>query len=121
MTSKLGENMQREWDEEPLAVQLWEALQARKIDRDNGIAMLTNLAGRGSTLAMMYLGHAYVKGDDRDQAVQGEDWLRRSAQGGRSKGAFNSRAIMSGKELWKRHGLNWKPWLSKAIRPRCMT
>jgi TPR repeat protein len=82
----MGENIQREWDEEPLAVELWEALQARKIDRDNGIAMLTKLAGRGSALAMMYLGQAYVSNDDRDEAALGEEWLVRSAEDGSIEG-----------------------------------
>lgn len=82
----MGENIQREWDEEPLAVELWEALQALKVDRDNGIAMLTKLASRGSALAMMYLGHAYVSNDDRDEAALDEEWLVRSAEDGSIEG-----------------------------------
>jgi TPR repeat protein len=88
MNSKMGENIQREWDEEPLARELWEALQARKKDRCEGAAMLTNLAGRGSALAMMYLGHACAADDDRDQAARGEEWLIRSAEAGSIEGRF---------------------------------
>lgn len=88
MASKLGENMQREWDNEPLAGELWDALQARKTDRYGGNAMLADLAARGSTLAMMYLGHAYVKEGSHAQTAEGEDLLRRSAQAGSIEGRF---------------------------------
>lgn len=89
MASRLGENIQREWDKEPFAGELWDALQARKHDRDTGIAMLTELAERGSVLAMMYLGYAQVSGDgDRDQSALGERWLIKSAEGGSIEGRF---------------------------------
>jgi TPR repeat protein len=88
MTKRLGENIQREWDEEPLAGELWDALQARKRDRAEGIALLNDLAGRGSALAMMYLGHAQVRGEDQDQVALGEQWLIKSATRGSIEGRF---------------------------------
>ena len=77
----MGENIQREWDDEPLRVELWEALQAIKNDRDVGIAQLTGLANRGSALAMMHLGHTLVGSENNDQSKQGEAWLIKSASG----------------------------------------
>jgi TPR repeat protein len=89
MTSVLGENIQREWDEEPLAGELWDALQLRGQDRDAGNAMLTELATRGSVLAMMYLGHGYISGGgDQAQLALGEEWLIRSAKAGSIEGRF---------------------------------
>jgi TPR repeat protein len=88
MTNRLGENIQREWDEEPFAGELWDALQVRKQDRAEGITLLTDLAGRGSVLAMMYLGHAQVRGEDQDQVALGEQWLIKSAAGGSIEGRF---------------------------------
>jgi len=82
MAAKIGENIQREWDEEPFPPELWDALEARKSDRDSGIAMLTDLAERGSRLAMMYLGHAYVKSGDQSETALGEALLARTAERG---------------------------------------
>lgn len=102
MTSKLGENMQREWDEEPLRRELWEALQARKQDHGAGIAMLTDLADRGSALAMMYLGHAYVSSGDHDQELQGEEWLIRSAKEGSIEGRFQLAQHYKRQKAWEK-------------------
>ena len=102
MTSKLGENMQREWDEEPLRRELWEALQARKQDHGAEIAMLTDLAGRGSALAMMYLGHAYASSGDHEQEVQGEEWLIRSAKEGSIEGRFQLAQHYKRQKAWEK-------------------
>lgn len=89
MASGIGENIQREWDEEPLAGELWDALEICRQDRDAGISILTELATRGSALAMMYLGHGYVSGGgDPAQLALGEEWLIRSARAGSIEGRF---------------------------------
>jgi len=46
----MGENIEREWDAEPLGGELWEALQARKENPGSGTAMLSDLASGGSAL-----------------------------------------------------------------------
>ena len=100
MTSRLGENIEREWDEEPLGSELWGALQARKEDRGKGTAMLTDLASRGSVLAMMYLGHAYVSSGDPEQIAQGEEWLIRSAKGGSIEGRLQLAQHYQRQKAW---------------------
>ncbi|MDB5712713.1 MAG: hypothetical protein JWO15_110 [Sphingomonadales bacterium] len=85
MTLRMGENISREWDAEPLAGELWEALQAMKQNRDAG--MLT-LAENGSGLAMMYLGHAYASSDDQAEMELGQQWLIRSADKGSTEGRY---------------------------------
>lgn len=94
--------MQREWAEEPLAVELWEALQVRRKDRQTGTALLTSLADRGSALAMMYLGHAHVKSEDRDQVLQGEEWLARSAAEGSIEGRFQLACHYERQGAWEK-------------------
>jgi len=100
MTTRLGENIEREWDEEPFGGELWEALQARKEDEGKGTAMLTDLARRGSVLAMMYLGHAYVSSGDRDQMAQGEEWLIQSAEGGSIEGRLQLAQHYQRQKAW---------------------
>lgn len=87
MVARLGENLQREWDEDPFPDELWHALQTLKGDRDAGIETLTTLAERGSALAMMYLGHTLTKSNDGEVAGA-EKWLTRSAEGGSIEGRF---------------------------------
>lgn len=85
----MGENIQREWDGEPFPDLLWDALQARDKDRDTGLTMLADLAERGSALAMMYLGHAYVSNESEpDEVALGEQWLIRSAESGSIEGRY---------------------------------
>jgi TPR repeat protein len=88
MNAKLGENTQREWDNEPLPGELWDALQLLEEDQVSGRAMLTDLAGQGSTLAMMYLGHSLTTSGNDSELALGEEWLIRSAEGGSLEGRF---------------------------------
>jgi TPR repeat protein len=89
MTAKLGENIQREWDNDPFPGELWDALQLLNEDSVRGRAMLADLGGRGSTLAMMYLGHSLTTtGGDDSNLARGEEWLVRSADGGSIEGRF---------------------------------
>ncbi len=86
MPRPLGENIQREWDAEPLAVELWDELGVVKRDRETGLATLTDLARRGSSLAMMYLGCDHLKGSASGDLALGEEWLMRSADAGSIEG-----------------------------------
>lgn len=90
MASKMGENIQREWDEDPLGVELWEALHRRKRNRQAGTVMLAEVAERGSALAMMYLGNAYISedGDNSELVALGERWLIQSAERGSIEGRY---------------------------------
>lgn len=96
----MGENIQREWDNEPHAGELWVALQARKQDRDTGIAKLTCLADRGSALAMMHLGHDYVSTGDHEQAMLGEAWLIKSAKAGSIEGRLQLPHYYERQKTW---------------------
>lgn len=88
MAARLGENTQREWDDEPFPGELWDALQLLNENPGSGRAMLTDLAGQGSTLAMMYLGHSLTKSGNDSELAMGEDWLIRSAKRGSLEGRF---------------------------------
>lgn len=90
MQSKLGENIAREWSEEPHAPELWDALQLVKSDPAAGIEALEHLAENGSSLAMMYLGDIYLKGKHSvpKSGDLGEAWLKRSARRGSIEGAY---------------------------------
>lgn len=86
MGKPLGENIGREWNEEPMAVELWDALEIKKSDKATGFAALTDLASGGSALAMMYLGYDYVREEDQASLLAGEQWLKRSAEAGSIEG-----------------------------------
>lgn len=98
----MGENIQREWDEEPLSIELWEALQALKENSGTGIGRLTDLAGRGCALAMMYLGHFYVFSGDHEQELNGEEWLTKSAQSGSVEGRLQLAHHYERQKAWEK-------------------
>lgn len=100
MARPLGENIQQEWDAEPLAGELWDALEAKKEDRATGLAMLTNLASGGSALAMTYLGHDYANGDIPSDLSTGEMWLKRSAEAGSIEGRLQLAVHYQRQERW---------------------
>jgi TPR repeat protein len=88
--SKIGENMSREWDEDPCRQELWRALELIEHDAPAGAQELENLSERGSALSMMYLGHALFVGRyglEKDP-VDGEKWLRKSAECGSIEGLY---------------------------------
>lgn len=59
-------------------------------ERDAGVANLTELADRGSALAMMYLGHLFVSGQHgcATDFAEAERWWKQSAEGGSIEGAY---------------------------------
>lgn len=88
--SQMGENLSREWNQDPLAPELWDSLQLIKKNPSSGMHNLSQLAKRGSSLSMLYLGKIYAHGQynvpkDLDCA---ELWLRRSAEQGSVEGAY---------------------------------
>lgn len=80
-SNNLGENLSREWDDEPLGEKLWDALQLIEHDNSAGLEEIQNLAERGSVLSMMYLGHALYSGRYglQKDMKQGELWLKKAA------------------------------------------
>ena len=112
----MGENIQREWDADPRATELWDALQLCEQDQQNSLSTLTAIAEDGSPLAMMYLGVNYSRSGIEDQA---ERWLRRSADAGSIKAEFNLPRISKG---WARAKRPWKSTKSShpsATPPQC--
>lgn len=86
----LGENIAREWSDEPDAPGLWDALQVVKSDPSAGIQKLEQLANSGSPLAKMYLGDILAKGKHgvTKNGAAGIEWLKRSAAEGSIEGEF---------------------------------
>ena len=90
MTTIQSENLAREWADDPLAPELWDAIQQMQSNASMGIESLEKLAGAGSALAMMRLGYVHLSGQYgvAENADMGEAWLRRSAESGSIEGAF---------------------------------
>ncbi|WP_428685234.1 tetratricopeptide repeat protein [Sphingopyxis sp.] len=88
MGATLGENLQREWDQEPQAPDLWEALKLIDEDRASGISKLTELSATGSALAMMYMGEILSREEGESSSDVAERWLLRSAEAGSIEGRF---------------------------------
>jgi TPR repeat protein len=85
-----SENLALEWSTDPLAGELGGALGLIEVERDAGLLELEGLAGRGSGLAMMYLGHILRSGQygtpiDKEA---GREWLRKSTEAGSIEGGF---------------------------------
>jgi hypothetical protein len=60
----MGENMTLEWERDPHAGLVWDALQLLKTDPEGGISALLDLGARGSPLALMYAASRYANGTD---------------------------------------------------------
>lgn len=88
--SELGENLAREWAEEPRAQELNKALHLIKSEPQAGLDALTELAESGSSLSMMYLATKYLVGRPgiEKNLDLGRYWLQRSATAGSIEGAF---------------------------------
>ena len=99
---KLGENIAREWEEDPDAPLIWDALQLIKSDSMAGLDALMQLAKNGSALSMMYFGNVYLEGEygvEVDVSV-GERWLRSSADAGSIEGKYRLAKHLQFKKSW---------------------
>lgn len=63
----MGENIDQEWERDPCADRVWDALQSIKIDPEAGMAALLNLGTQGSALALLFAGHCYRDGSNSVQ------------------------------------------------------
>lgn len=89
--NNLGENITREWNEDPRAPELWDALELTKSDPKKGVKELRELAEEGSQLAQLYLADILLKGKygfEKDK-TDGLHWLSLSANGGSIEGTYN--------------------------------
>ncbi len=85
MAVKLGENLQNEWDSDPNADLVWDAIQLRKVDPEAGLKSLIEHSEQGSTLAMIYLVRE-LKSDNAQDDV--EHWLSEAADKGSLEACF---------------------------------
>lgn len=90
MAFRLGENLQREWDADPLGGELWTTLGELEARPQVELEKLRALAKRGSPLAMMHLGdiHAHGRHGLPMDKEAGEHWLAQSAEAGSIEGRF---------------------------------
>lgn len=58
----MGENITSEWERDPYADQVWDALELIKADPEKGMSALLDLGAQRSSLALMYAGHRYANG-----------------------------------------------------------
>ena len=63
----MGENIDLEWERDPCADRVWDALQLIKVDPEGGMAALLDLSAQGSPLALMFAGHRYRDGSNNVQ------------------------------------------------------
>jgi TPR repeat protein len=88
MAKRLSENLEREWDRERSALELWDAVHELDKDRASGVSTLERLAEEGSPLAMVYLGNAFWPEDGETTKDLAEHWLRRAAEAGSLEGRY---------------------------------
>ncbi|MHB8884752.1 MAG: tetratricopeptide repeat protein [Methylovirgula sp.] len=71
------------WSREPDLVALREGHRLLKTNANAGIAILEELADRGSAMSMTYIAFAYLKGSGIDRSdLEAERWFRRASETG---------------------------------------
>jgi TPR repeat protein len=90
MKKRMGENISREWDEDVRAGEVWDALRILDVDSAKGVALLAQIAEEESSLAMLFLGCAYLSGRNglEIDELEGERWLLRSSINGSIEGSY---------------------------------
>ncbi len=90
MNSKIGENISKEWDQDPFSSELWDAINQSRENWDLGSRELVNLSERGSCLSMVFLGDFLMHGRHGapKNPAEGEAWLRKSIENGSIEGAY---------------------------------
>lgn len=119
MKNSMGESLAREWESDDYSAEIWDSLQLIDKNDYRGVRALSDLAKKGSGLAMMYLGDLYSDGDkiigkDLEKA---EYWLSKSSIYGSIEGSYClaylymqlNKANCSIKEYEKLASLNYSP------------
>lgn len=84
------ENMEREWSEDSDPDGIRKALILREADPEASLQLLKELADRGSSLAMLYLGDIYANGRGVDRNTKlGVEWYRNAAENGSIEAAHH--------------------------------
>lgn len=86
---RMGENINSEWERDPYADKVWDALQLIKSDPEQGLAALLNLGAKNSSLALMFAGNSYAKGNNtpKDENIA-IDLLNKSLDLGSIEGGY---------------------------------
>ncbi|WP_338445675.1 tetratricopeptide repeat protein [Pelagerythrobacter marensis] len=116
---RCGENLTREWKDERLAGQVWDALSLADSDAEAGLEKLTDLADQNSALSAYYLGDAFLFGrygipKNYDKA---EQWLRKSASLGSVEGRFLLAQFLQGSDKPKRAIEHYEILANKKFSP----
>jgi TPR repeat protein len=87
---KMGENITSEWLRDAEAAKVWDALQLVRRDPESGIAALLGLADKDSSLALMFAGNIYSKGEYgiNQDVKKGKALLSRAFDLGSIEGGF---------------------------------
>ncbi len=110
LQSQPGENLQKEWDSEPLASELLKTLDIGKSDPVSAIESMKSLAAKGSSLSMFYLGEYYMYGRygiERDFEAA-EFWLKEAASGGSMEGAYLLARYLQGQGRYEEAEIEYK-------------
>jgi TPR repeat protein len=77
------ENIDREWNLEPLPAELENAIDVRRTDPFSAVKQFESLAEKGSSLAMLYIGDTYANGRGIERNIDlGDQWYQRAAEYG---------------------------------------
>ena len=98
MGERLGESLQAEWNNDPFASELWDALERGEAEPGKAMLLVDGLAQKGSPMAMLNLAEIYAYGmwgRDRDFALA-IDWSRRAAHAGSTEGKFLLSRLLEG-------------------------
>lgn len=87
---KMGENITREWQREPFANEVADALELLKEGKGDGLQDMRSLSESGSALAMMYLGSTLLNGryGVPSEPASGEKWLKQAIKFGSIEAEF---------------------------------
>lgn len=107
---ELGENLRKEWDAEPQASDLLNALYIGETDPTAAMELMKEFAAKGSSLSMFYLGEYYMYGryeTERDFEAA-EYWLNEAASRGSMEGAYLLARYFQGKGRYEEAEIEYR-------------
>lgn len=90
MKKRMGENIDSEWERDPYADQVWDALQLIKTNPEQGLSALLDLGAKNSSLALLFAGNSYADGINnipKNEKIA-TDLLKRSLDLGSIEGGY---------------------------------